>query len=137
MGELSKLPNIGKAVEAQLIQVGIETPEALREIGAKAAWLKIQEIDPSACIHRLLALEGAIQGVKKTELPDAVKADLKAFYQEHKLKKWEPPKAVPICTPTYSVYHICSPMSILSFSNFCHSFLCIIPSCKTGKAALL
>ena len=85
MGELSKLPNIGKAVEAQLIQVGIETPEALREIGAKAAWLKIQEIDPSACIHRLLALEGAIQGVKKTGLPDAVKTDLKAFYQEHKL----------------------------------------------------
>ena len=51
MGELSKLPNIGKAVEAQLIQVGIETPEALRQVGAKAAWLKIQEIDPSACIH--------------------------------------------------------------------------------------
>ena len=47
--------------------------------------VKIQEIDPSACIHRLLALEGAIQGVKKTELSDAVKADLKAFYQEHKL----------------------------------------------------
>ena len=85
MGELSKLPNIGKAVEAQLIQVGIETTEALREIGAKAAWLKIQEIDPSACIHRLLALEGAIQGVKKSMLPDAVKAGLKAFYQEHKL----------------------------------------------------
>ena len=85
MGELSMLPNIGKAVEAQLIQVGIETPEALRQVGAKAAWLKIQEIDPSACIHRLLALEGAIQGVKKTELSDVVKTDLKAFYQEHKL----------------------------------------------------
>ena len=68
----------------QLIQVGIETTEALREIGAKAAWLKIQEIDPSACIHRLLAFEGAIQGMKKSMLPDAVKADLKAFYQEHK-----------------------------------------------------
>ena len=85
MGELSKLPNIGKTVEAQLIQAGIETPEALREIGAKAAWLKIQEIDPSACIHRLLALEGAIQGVKKSGLSDTVKADLKEFYQEHKL----------------------------------------------------
>ena len=84
MGELSKLPNIGKAVEAQLIQVGIETPEALRQAGVKAAWLKIQQIDSSACIHRLLALEGAIQGVKKSMLPDAVKADLKAFYQEHK-----------------------------------------------------
>ena len=84
MGELSKLPNIGKAVEQQLIQVGIETPEDLREAGAKAAWLKIQAIDPSACIHRLMALEGAIQGVRKTMLPDTVKADLKAFYQEHK-----------------------------------------------------
>ena len=85
MGELSKLLNIGKAVEAQLIQVGIETPDALRQVGAKAAWLKIQEIDPSACIHRLLALEGAIEGVKKIELSDAVKSDLKAFYQEHNL----------------------------------------------------
>ena len=85
MGELLKLPNIGKAVEKQLIQVGIETPEALRQVGAKAAWLKIQEIDPFACLHRLLALEGAIQGVKKTAGPDAVKADLKAFYQEHRL----------------------------------------------------
>ena len=85
MGELSKLPNIGKAVEQQLIQVGIDTPEALRESGAKAAWLKIQEIDPSACLHRLMALEGAIQGIRKTMLPDTAKADLKAFYQENKI----------------------------------------------------
>lgn len=84
MGELSKLPNIGKTVEEQLAQVGINTADELREIGAKAAWLKIQEIDESACIHRLMALEGAIQGVKKTMLSDEVKADLKGFYQEHK-----------------------------------------------------
>ena len=84
MGELSKLPNIGKTVEEQLAQVGISTADELREIGAKAAWLKIQEIDESACIHRLMALEGAIQGVKKTMLTDEVKADLKGFYQEHR-----------------------------------------------------
>lgn len=84
MGELSKLPNIGKTVEAQLMQVGIETPEELKRIGAKAAWLKIQEIDDSACVHRLLALEGGIQGVKKALLPENVKADLKAFYLEHR-----------------------------------------------------
>ena len=54
------------------------------KVGAKAAWLKIQEIDESACIHRLMALEGAIQGVKKTMLPEEVKADLKEFYQWHK-----------------------------------------------------
>lgn len=84
MGELSKLPNIGKAVEEQLNQTGIFTEEDLKVAGAKQAWLKIQEIDESACIHRLLALEGAIRGVKKTELPEAVKADLKEFYQWHK-----------------------------------------------------
>ncbi|MGN0329133.1 MAG: TfoX/Sxy family DNA transformation protein [Lachnospira sp.] len=32
----------------------------------------------------LMALEGAIQGVKKTMLSDEVKADLKVFYQQHK-----------------------------------------------------
>ena len=84
MGELSKLPNIGKKVEEQLVQVGIDSIDKLRETGAKSAWLKIQEIDESACIHRLLALEGAIRGVKKTMLPDEVKADLKEFYQWHK-----------------------------------------------------
>ena len=84
MGELSKLENIGKKVEEQLEQVGISTAEELRNIGSKAAWLRIQEIDESACINRLMALEGAIQGVKKTMLPDEVKADLKEFYQWHK-----------------------------------------------------
>ena len=81
MGELSKLPNIGKTVEEQLIQVGINTPDELRTVGAKTAWLKIQEIDESACINRLMALEGAIRGIKKTILDEEVKADLREFYQ--------------------------------------------------------
>ena len=84
MGELAKLPNIGKTVEEQLLQVGISSADELKAVGAKAAWLKIQAIDESACIHRLMALEGAIQGVKKTMLSDEVKADLKEFYQWHK-----------------------------------------------------
>ena len=84
MGELSKLPNIGKSVEEQLSQVGITSLEELKAVGAKNAWLKIQEIDESACIHRLMALEGAIEGVKKTMLSDEVKADLKEFYQRNK-----------------------------------------------------
>lgn len=84
MGELSKLPNIGKVVEEQLNQVGIFTEEELKSVGAKQAWLKIQQIDESACIHRLMALEGAIQGVKKTQLSDDKKAELKEFYQWNK-----------------------------------------------------
>ena len=85
MGQLSKLPNIGKTVEEQLNQVGITTEEKLKQVGAKQAWLMIQKIDESACINRLQALEGAIRGVKKTLLPDEVKKDLKEFYQCHKL----------------------------------------------------
>jgi len=84
MEELSKLPNIGKDTEKLLNEVGINTYEALSKIGAEQAWLKIQEIDESACIHRLLGLEGAIQGVKKTLLPDARKAELKEFYKWNK-----------------------------------------------------
>ena len=84
MGELSSLPNIGKTVEEQLFRVGINSALELKRIGAKEAWQKIQEIDESACIHRLMALEGAIQGVKKTMLSDEVKADMKEFYQRNK-----------------------------------------------------
>ena len=86
MGELSKLPNIGKEVERQLNKIGILTYYELKDIGTEQAWLKIQEIDSSACIHRLLALEGAIQGVKKTALPQERKAELKDFYNWHKCK---------------------------------------------------
>lgn len=84
MGELSKLPNIGKEVERQLNLVGITTFDELKKDGAQAAWLKIQMIDDSACIHRLMALEGAIEGVKKTLLPEEKKAELKEFYNQHK-----------------------------------------------------
>ncbi|MDO4503042.1 MAG: TfoX/Sxy family protein [Coriobacteriia bacterium] len=85
MTKLSDLPNIGPTVEAQLQRVGITTPQELQAVGAKDAWLRIQATDPSACIQRLQALEGAIRGVKKSQLPPDVKADLKAFYQQHKI----------------------------------------------------
>ncbi|WP_459477689.1 TfoX/Sxy family protein [Clostridium saccharoperbutylacetonicum] len=86
MGELSKLPNIGKEVERQLNEVGIFTCEELKSIGTENAWLRIQEIDISACIHRLLALEGAIQGIKKIGLSKERKAELKDFYNKHKIE---------------------------------------------------
>lgn len=86
MGELSKLPNIGAEIEKQLNKVEIFTYDELKNIGAESAWLRIQEIDASACIHRLLALEGAIEGIKKTNLPKEKKTELKHFYEFHKRK---------------------------------------------------
>ncbi|GAB6180504.1 TfoX/Sxy family protein [Desulfotomaculum defluvii] len=84
MGKLAKLPNIGEVVEQQLNEVGITTYEQLKEAGSKQAWLKIKAIDPSACIHRLYALEGAIQGIKKSQLLAETKAELKEFYNSFK-----------------------------------------------------
>lgn len=81
MGEIAKLPNIGPVVEEQLKQVGITTYEQLKAAGSRQAWLKIKAIDESACIHRLLAFEGAIRGVKKSQLPEEVKEELRAFYR--------------------------------------------------------
>lgn len=85
MERLEDMKNIGKVVAQQLIEVGIDTPAKLKEIGAREAWLKIQSIDESACIHRLYSLEGAIEGIKKTQLDFETKMALKQFYQEHKL----------------------------------------------------
>jgi DNA transformation protein len=87
MGKLSELPNIGKEIERQLNEVNITTAEELRAVGAEQAWLRIQKIDSSACINRLMGLEGAVCGVKKAFLPDERKAELKEFYNRHKIPR--------------------------------------------------
>lgn len=84
MGELQKLPNLGPVVESQLNQVKIETYEQLKAIGSQQAWVKIKAIDESACYNRLLALEGAIQKIKKKDLDPEKKAELKEFYSSFK-----------------------------------------------------
>ena len=80
MGELSKLPNIGKVLEKQLNDVGINTVDDLINLGSKEAWLKIKEIDDSACLNRLMALEGAIQNIRWHNLSEEDKDNLRNFY---------------------------------------------------------
>ncbi|MDD4366870.1 MAG: TfoX/Sxy family protein [Eubacteriales bacterium] len=84
MGELSKLPNIASKLEGQLAQVGISTIDELKNTGSREAWLRILAIDTSACIMRLSALEGAIQGVRWHYLDEETKKSLKTFYNENK-----------------------------------------------------
>ena len=84
MGELSKLPNIGKVLEKQLNDVGINTVDELINLGSKEAWLKIKEIDDSACLNRLMALEGAVQNIRWHNLSEEDKENLKAFYNLNK-----------------------------------------------------
>ncbi len=80
MGELSKLPNIGKILEKQLNDVGINTIDDLTNLGSKETWLKIKEIDDSACLNRLMALEGAIQNIRWHNLSEEDKDNLRNFY---------------------------------------------------------
>ena len=86
MGELSKLPNIGKVLEEQLNDVEIYTADDLIDLGSKEAWLRIKEIDETACINRLMALEGAIQNIRWHDLSEEDKRNLKEFYtSQHNL----------------------------------------------------
>ena len=84
MGELTKLPNIAAKLEEQLSNVGITTVDELKKVGSREAWLRILAHDPSACLMRLSALEGALQGVRWHYLDDETKTELKAFYARHK-----------------------------------------------------
>ena len=84
MGELSELPNIGKVLEKQLNDVGINTVDDLINLGSKEAWLKIKEIDDSACLNRLMALEGAIQNIRWHNLSEEDKDNLRNFYNSQK-----------------------------------------------------
>lgn len=82
--KLSDLPNIGKVLEKQLNEVGIFNKEDLEELGSKEIWLKIKQIDNSACYNRLCALEGAIQNIRWFYLDESDKKNLKDFYNNYK-----------------------------------------------------
>ena len=82
MERLTDLPNIGPVLAANLERIGVTTPEQLRALSAETAFLRIRaQVDPTACLHQLEALAGAEAGVKKKELPERRKAELKAFFR--------------------------------------------------------
>lgn len=84
MSELQQLSNIGKELDKQLNAVGIHSFDDLANIGSQEAWLKIKAMDPSACINRLMSLEGALQGMRWHNLPEKEKQRLQDFYNRHK-----------------------------------------------------
>jgi DNA transformation protein len=81
---LTELANIGPKLEEQLIRAGIRSPEELTAVGSRGAWLRIKAFDPSACLMRLSALEGALRGVRWHDLDAGVKDELRSFYRSHK-----------------------------------------------------
>lgn len=77
--DLSEHINIGKDTEAKLIQVGIVTFDQLLSVGTEQAFIRLQTIDPGACINLLYGLDGAIHGIKWNKLSSERKLELQQF----------------------------------------------------------
>ena len=84
MDKLTDLPNIGKDTEKLLNAIGIKTYDELADLGSTECLLKIKAIDPSACLNRLMGLEGAIQNIRWHNLSDNDKKNLRDFYEKNK-----------------------------------------------------
>ena len=79
MSELTSMRNIGGEMARKLAAVGIDSPEKLRETGAKQAYFQVKETFPNVCLVHLYALEGAITDQEYNQLSEETKKDLKAF----------------------------------------------------------
>lgn len=77
--KLSEMPNIGKTLEGMLNNVGIEDSEDLVAVGSIEAVARLQLTD-DACLSKLFAIEGAIQGVRWHGLPKELRDSLKDDY---------------------------------------------------------
>jgi DNA transformation protein and related proteins len=84
--DLSNRINIGKDTESKLVQVGIDSFEKLKATGSEGAFLRLQAIDPGACLNLLYGLEGAILDIKWNELPSEKKRELLQFFNMSKKK---------------------------------------------------
>jgi len=84
--DLISLPNIGKTLAELLMQAGITSAAQLKATGSENAFIRISAIDPEACLSKLCALEGAIQGIRWHQLSVDRKAALKEFFVMTKSK---------------------------------------------------
>ncbi|MFM2290199.1 MAG: hypothetical protein RIS29_12 [Bacteroidota bacterium] len=81
ISDLLQLPNVGEDTAAKLIQVGISTGEELKSVGTEQAFLRLQTLDPGACIHLLYGLDGAVQGISSKQLSPDRKRELREFHR--------------------------------------------------------
>ena len=88
-----KLRNVGPKLATKLVEVGIDSPEKLRKIGAKKAFLKMYPTGDSYGDFNaayLYALEGAIRDCDWLDMPETVKQDYKKFAKRLQFKKGQP-----------------------------------------------
>ncbi len=85
-----RLRNVGPAVAEKLIDAGIDTPEKLRKIGAKEAFLRIHHTGGFCGKYNasyLYALEGAIRNCDWLDIPEKTKKEYKEFTENLRSNK--------------------------------------------------
>ncbi|MDJ0875902.1 MAG: TfoX/Sxy family DNA transformation protein [Desulfobacterales bacterium] len=89
--DLSKqLRNVGPKLASKLVEAGIDTPEKLKQTGAKEAFKKIYPGGDSYGDFNaayLYALEGAIRNCDWLDIPEKLKQEYKEFAQNLQKKK--------------------------------------------------
>jgi DNA transformation protein len=80
MKELSQLPNVGPKLARELQAAGIPSAVELRSLGATAAWERLREVNPDRdCASSLLALEGAVRGVRWMSIDPGERRRISAY----------------------------------------------------------
>jgi DNA transformation protein len=80
-----ELRNIGPEMAAKLLAAGIDSPEKLRRLGAKKAFLKLHETRQFCGKYNaayLYALEGAIRDCDWRAIPEPLKCEFKKYTAE-------------------------------------------------------
>ena len=85
-----QLRNVGPRLAEKLIAAGIDTPEKLRQIGAKKAFAKMYPTGDSYGDFNaayLYALEGAIRDCDWLDIPESIKQEYKQYAQSLQVNK--------------------------------------------------
>ncbi len=85
-----QLRNVGPKLAAKLIQARIDSPDKLRQLGAKKAFEKMYAAGDSYGDFNaayLYALEGAIRDCDWLDIPDTIKQEYKEYAQNLQSKK--------------------------------------------------
>ena len=85
-----QLRNVGPKLAEKLFDAGIDTPEKLKQVGAKKAFLQMYAEGDSYGDYNaayLYALEGAIRDCDWLNIPEKVKEDYKQFARKLQSKK--------------------------------------------------
>ena len=74
---IEDLPNLGPVTRRWLADVGIEDADALRELGAVAAYVRLRFAQGRVSLNALYALHAALRGIPWTALGEEERAELR------------------------------------------------------------